>query len=447
MMKRILIPAFGLRLLIAAMAVAFAPSATESLMGVSLDNAHAEEEQKRKKKPRSVPNMNETTYKRLSEVQELMDAEQTDEAILKAEEMVERSRRYNGNELGQIHNILAALYFNKENMEQTIYHYEQVLAQVPDISEGVETGTIYNLAKLYFIDEQYDKAIAYIEDWFTKAENPDPNAYFFMGQVYYQQGKYDEAIDKIELAISIGKERGLTIRENWWSMLRFLYYEQENWDKVLEILEILVRVYPSRAYWLQLAGIYGQLEMEDKQLLTMEAAHVGGFLEKETDLVNYSGLLLQAEVPWRAGKYLQDAVDSEVVESNAKNLQQLGQAYQLAYEVDDAIETLEAAGEKSDDGTIYDRLASLYLDKDRFAECETAAQRALDKGDLKRVYNTEIVLGMCQFNQDRLEEARETFRIAGRHAREAEEERAEEQCRNWISYIDSEKRRREALDI
>ena len=103
-----------------------------------------------------------------------------------------------------------------------------------------------------------DPIAEFIERWIALAENPDPKAYYFTGQVYYQMKDYNNAIQRIELAISMAQERGLDVRENWWSLLRFLYFEQENWDKVLEILEILVKDYPKRSYWMQLAGVYGQ---------------------------------------------------------------------------------------------------------------------------------------------------------------------------------------------
>ena len=207
----------------------------------------------------------------------------------------------------------------------------------------------------------------------------------------------------------MAQSRELTVRENWWAMLNFAHFEMENYDKVIEILEILVRDFPKRQYWIQLAGVYGQEGYEREQLMSFEAAHVAGFLDKESDVMTFGGLLMQNEVPWRGAKYMQAGLDSELVERTPRNLQQIGQAYQLAQEVDSAIGIFEEAGSKSDDGEIYDRLSSLYLEKDEFSKCRTAAERAMDKGGIKKPYNVEIVLGMCQFNLDELREARATF--------------------------------------
>ena len=95
-----------------------------------------------------------------------------------------------------------------------------------------------------------------------------------MGQVYYAMKDYPGATEQIELAISMAEARDmLPIKENWWQLLRFLYFEQDKWDRVLDVLHVLVRDYPKRDYCVQLAGIYGQEGYEREQVLAMEVAH------------------------------------------------------------------------------------------------------------------------------------------------------------------------------
>ena len=94
-----------------------------------------------------------------------------------------------------------------------------------------------------------------MELWLPKAENPGPDPHIFMGQVYYQMKDYRAAIPQIEKGISIAEERGTTVKENWWQLLRYLYYELEDYPKVIEILELMVEQYPKREYWIQLAGM------------------------------------------------------------------------------------------------------------------------------------------------------------------------------------------------
>lgn len=409
-----------------------------------------------RKKLRRIPNINESTFRRLSDAQEFIDAEEYDEAVEVLRALADRPKRYNGAELAQVYNMLAYASYEKDDIDATIRNYELVLAQMPNISEGTETTTLNQLSKLYFqegmkyegeqANQWLQKALGRMQEWMEKAENPGPDAHFYIAQIYYQMKDYERAIERLEKVVELSRERCQQVRENWWTMLQFLYFEQENWPKVIEILEILVKEFPKRAYWVNLASVYGETDQPDKQLWTMEAAHVGGFLEMESDVRTFGGLLLQGEIPNRAAKYLQKGFDDEIVERNVLNLQTLGQAYQLAQDVDKAIPIFEEAGDLAEDGETYDRLAVLYLQKDQFSKCQTAAENALEKGGLKNELATKITLASCQFNLDRLVAARKTFVDVRRAARQQEERSEERNANQWIAYIDSEQRRRAELE-
>ena len=422
-----------------------------------------------RKKRRRVPNITEATFRRLSDAQELVDAALAAydvggaaaaaplwrEAMDFLDSMVERSRRYNGNERGQVHNMLAYVNYELDDIEQTLYHYEQVLAQVPDISEVVENTTLQQLSKLYFQEGNryegdaalpwYRKSLHMMEEWLVRNENPGPEAHFYMAQIYYQMKDFPNAIDRLELVVALAQQREMKVKESWWTMLQYLYFEQENWPKVIGILEILVRDYPKRAYWVNLASVYGEIDQPERQLWTLEVAHAGGFLDQESDLRTFGGLLLQNEIPNRASKYLQMGFDDEIIKPTVTNLQTLGQAYQIGQDVDKAIPVFEEAAELAEDGTNYDRLSALYLEKDEFTKCVSAADNALTKGGLRKPIMTKITKGICQFNLDRLIDARKTFVELRRDAREERARSEERTAGQWINYIDNETKRRAEL--
>ena len=411
--------------------------------GLSSDVAFAAEE---KRKPtRRVPTMSESTYKKLAEAQEFIDAEDYPGALSALNNMLNRSRRYNGNELGAIHNMMAFVHYNMERYDRAITAYEQVLAQGDQIPEGLEVQVIYSLAQLHYTEQNYNDALRYMRLWLSQADNPSPEPHIFMAQVYYQMNDYPAAIEQVETAIEIAQNRGTEVKETWWGLLKYLYFEQDNWARVIDILEILVRDFSKRDYWVQLAQVYGQEGYEDKQIHTYEAAHALGFLNRETDMRNYAGLLMQNEVPYRASKWLQQAVDEGIVEETSKNLQSLGQAYQLAQDVDAAIPVFEKAATKSDDGDIFARLANLYLEKDDYPKCNEAAEKALEKGGLRKPYSTQVIHGMCLFNRDRLTQARRVFVDARANARQANDRSMERMCSRWVAHIDNEKKRRDIL--
>ena len=399
----------------------------------------------KKKKTRRVPTISESIFKKLGEAQELMDAKEYGLAETFLKDMLNRSKKYNGNELGNIHNMLGYIAFLKEDFKGAIYAYEQVLAQGEDVTEGLEVTTLYTIAQLSFVVESYQDALDYMELWISKADNPGPEPRIFMGQVYYQMKDYPNALTQIQNGIRIAQERGTKVKENWWALVAFLFYEKEDFQGYTDTMKILVRDFPKRDYWIRLAGIYGQEGQERLQLNTLQAAYAGDYFETETDFTNLAGLLMQREAPYKAAKILRDGLDREIVKRSDRNLQSYGQAWQLAQEVDEAIPVFEEAAKLSDDGKIYERLAYLYMEDDQYKQCVTSAQGALDKGGLRKLQTMYIVKGMCEYNQNQLKTARKSFVSCRSESRKDKDNNNVRICAQWITFIDREATRQAQL--
>lgn len=404
-------------------------------------------EEEKKQKTRRVPTISAPVFKKLEEAQALIDAKSYPQAEQIIQKMLDAGKgtRYNGNERANLYNMLGYINFAQERYQPAIKAYEQVVASPDDISEGMESGTLYTLAQLNFVSERYAEALKYMEQWLVKANNPGPEPYIFLGQVYYQMQDFRKAVPQIEKGINVARERGTKIKEQWYALLNYLYYEQENWPKVLEILEILVKNWPKRDYWYRLAGIYGQEGNEAKQLHSLEAAYRGGFLDREKDFTTLAGLLMQAEIPYRAAQVMQKGIEDGMIEKTAKNWRSLGQAWQLSQETDKAIDALKASGALDDNGRVYEQLASLYLEKEQFKSCVSAADSALRKGGLRKVQSTHVIRGMCLYNDDKLNSARASFVRARTASREKSDKSSERMSAQWITFIDGESNRRNQL--
>ncbi|MED5348464.1 MAG: hypothetical protein VYE01_10950 [Pseudomonadota bacterium] len=421
-----------------------APINEEGQFGLSPVYA-AEEKSEKKQKTRRVPSLSESVYKKLGEGQEAIDAKDYNLAQEIIQGALDRSRRYNENEIANLHNMLGYIYYLKDDYNGAIREYKIVVNQGEKIPEGLEVTTLYTLAQLSYVQENYDDALYYMEVWITKATNPSSAPRFFLATVYYQMKDYDKAVEQMELGVQIAQERNTTITEQNWSLLTFLYFEKEDWTNVIRVLKILVEEFPKREHWIRLAGVYGQEGFEKEQLYTLEAAYTADFLEKQTDFTNLAGLLMQEEVPYRAAKVLEDGLNRKAVERDAKNLQSLGQAWQLAQEVDKAIPVFEEAAGLADDGKIYERLSYLYLESDQYDKCVDSATGALDKGGLRKDQSVYIVKGMCLFNQNKLTPARTAFVSCRRVARQDKDTANQRICGQWITFIDRESKRQAQL--
>jgi len=413
---------------------------------VGVSAAAAAEEGEEERETRETPAMTERAYKKLSAAQEKID-EDAFPAALEALQEMQDLRGLNEYEKASMWNMYAFVYYQQEDYAKAIDAYKKVISTGGEkIPRGLEESTLYALGQLHFVQEEYGESVQWLQRWFDVAQNPGPRPFIFLAQAYYQLERYRDAIPVVETAMDVARERGQEVKENWWLLLRAMYFELEDWPNVIDVLETLVREFPEKEYYVQLSGIYGQEGDEEKQIATIWAAYIQGLLDKQQEFVNLSGLMVQGQVPYWGARILEHGLEQGVVEESTDHLRQLGQAYQLAQETDLAIPAYRRAAERSDNGELYYRIAQLYLDKDECEPAIEAADSALDKGGLDDKRDAvHVVKGMCQFNLNRLGNALETFRTARRIARNEGDDSTEKNAGQWITYIQNEQRRLEQM--
>jgi len=376
--------------------------------------------------------MREAVYEKLSRAQLAVEAEDWDRAF-DALGDVERMKDLDAHEAAQLHSAYGYAYFARQMYPESIAAYEKVLLQ-EDLAEALAASTRYTLAQLWFHQEDYGKAAGHLERWLAGAENPGPEPYVLMGQASYQLGRPEEAVAHVRRAIAVAGERNLPIRENWYALLRAFYHELEDYPRLVEVLEILVTRFPGKEYWLHLSSAYGQLGDETRQLAAYEAADAQGFLVTNQERLLLAQLLLQAEVPHRAGLVLAAGLEDGTIEGTARNWRLLSQAWTLAQEHRRSIEALTRAAALSDDGELDARIAQGHAMLDDWESAVAAARVALDKG-VESPHELRIMIGMSLFELGRLDEAEAAF-AAARRTPEGRETAVQ-----WLTYIEAERAR------
>ncbi len=251
--------------------------------------------------------MREATYKELAKAQEAAEAERYSEAIAVLDKLGKQD--LNNYERSQTLNLYAYIYYSQDNMPKAINAYEQLLAQ-PDLPEALKTGTVYTLSQLFFSVENWQKSIDHLEWWMTLTNDKENlTAYEMMAQAYYQKEEYRKALVPAQKVISLTQAEGKKVKEHSYLLERVLYYELEDYDRVKGMLKELIKQYPKKQYWIQLASVYGQEEDQRGQLNVLELAYLQGYLNKETEVMTYASLLLNEELPLRAAKVLQKGLD------------------------------------------------------------------------------------------------------------------------------------------
>jgi tetratricopeptide (TPR) repeat protein len=282
------------------------------------------------------------------------------------------------------------------------------------------------------MEEQYGKALTTLDKWFTLETNPPPEPYILKAQVLYNLNRFAEMIPAIETGMQVARQRDKPVKEDWWNLLNFAYFQQENYRKVRDIQKTLLQNWPKARYWKSLAGAYTELGEDEKLIYAYDAAHTQGMLIKDTEFVTMAQLYLQAEVPYKAATLLQEKMDAGVVAKTEKHYRLLSQAWTLAREDEKAIPALKAAAALATDGELDQRLANAYLNIGEYGDCVTSANSALRKGGLKNPDNAQISLGMCLYNLRRYADAKKAFRNAGKVPR------AQRTANQWIRVIDAE---------
>ena len=364
------------------------------------------------------------------------------------------------------------VYFTDGKYNEAIRAYERVINE-PEVTLPIRNAALFTLAQLNLVQEKYDEGIKLILQWMDQVETVTAQSWSLLGQAYFQKEDFNKSMSSMKTAISLAEEEGYKPKENWYVIvaacigeLKKQIGEKESLLQQLDIYEILVNLYPKKLYFIQLGGAYGQLGREKDYMITMKAAHAKDFLNKESEYLALTQLLLLNQNPYWAAQvlvsgqnkiitYTETVLDKNtgkevkvektgpVVKDNEKNLKLLADSWRMAQEVDKAIPVLEKAAVLSKDGKAYVLLGNLYLGEDRMQEAVDAIKKGLKKGKIEKLSQVHLTLGQAYFELQKFEEAKKEFRIAARD----KDKKVKTTANSWIKYTENEEIRVKSLAL
>ena len=352
-------------------------------------------------------------------------------------------------------NAWAFVYFSDGKYDQAMDAYYNLINE-PEVTIGLRVGALLSLGQLHLVQENYKEGIELILQWMNEVEKVTAQSYSLLGQAYYQTGDFRKSLSSMETAVTMAEEEGYKPRENWYVImaacigeLKKEIGEKESLLRQIDIYEILVNLYPKKQYFIQLGGSYGQLGREKDYMITLKAAHQKDFLNKESEYLALTQLLLLNQNPYWAAqvfvsgqKKMITIVDEKteeekvvpVIKDTEKNLKLLADAWRMAQEIDKAIPVLEKAANMSKDGESFVLLGNLYLSEDKVEKAVEAINKGLDKGKVKKLSQVYLTLGQAYFELQKFDEAKKNFRIAARD----KDKKIKQQANNWIKYTENE---------
>jgi len=404
--------------------------------------AHAQKDEREardKQKTKQAQAVSKEVYDKIAKAQEQVDAKDY-QGALRALNSLYNPDKLTEYEQANVLNYIGFIYYNMDDIQNAIRTYERMIA-IPSLEPQMGKQTTYTLAQLYTMEEQYQKALDTLDKWFILETNPAPDPFILKAQNLYQLSRYQEMIEPIENAMRVARARNKPVKEDWYVLLNFAYFQDENYQMVRDIQKILLETWPKKRYWFSLAGAYTELGEDNNLIAAYGSAQDQGMLEKESELVTMAQLYMQAEVPYKAATLLEKEMDTGRVPRSAKNYRLLSQAFMLAQEDERAVPALKEAARLSEDGELDVRLGNTYLNLGNYDECIAAVRNGLRKGGLKSPENAQISLGMCLYNKRQYNDAIAAFRAASKT------QRSRKISQQWIRVIEADVERNRQIRL
>ncbi|MFA5938911.1 MAG: CDC27 family protein [Sinimarinibacterium sp.] len=379
------------------------------------------------------------TYKKMEVAQKAYEAKDYKAGIEALDALKAGEAKLNDYERATLYNLYAATYYAQDKVPKAIESYILVLKQ-PNLPEGLRDGSLYALAQLYFITENYAKAIEVVKKWLSVVAEPSPEGYALLAQAYYQTQKYTEAEQALITSLKISKERGQSPKESALALLRAIYYERKDYAKAAKVLEILVAGHPDNGnYWQQLAGMRGLMDQQREQLKLMHAAYRAKLMRTETDLLNLARLYMVQDAPYPAVRLLTQGMRDKVIAVNADTLQLFAQALAMSKEYEQQIPVLQKLAEMTGEAKHYNFLGQAQLELGRWNEATASFRSALTAKNLDDPASIRMQLGTALYNAGKFNEARTTFIAA------SQSEKYATPANNWVKFVSNEIERRNAV--
>ena len=392
----------------------------------------------RKPPTRVTEKLSPKVYQKIEAAQQALEAKDLAGAEAIMDELKATADKLNDYEKSQMYNFFAAIHYEQGDIAATIADYIAIL-KLDNPPEQIRTNSLFRLAQLYFVQEDYSKAIRVLQEWQKNVDSVRPEAHMLLAQAYYQLEDYEAAKTPVIEAMKEARRRGQALQENWLALLRAVYYELGDYKSAVKVLAQLIQRWPNPSYYKQLSGMLGLMGQQKGQLYVMHAAYTAGMLEGESELLNMARLYMAEDAPYPAIEIIKQGLDNGSIEDNAQNLQLLAQAMALAKDSEGQIPVLKRAAELSGEARQYLYLGQAQISQYQWADAAQSLQKALDIGGLDRPGSVYMQLGTAQYNLKRYSRALQAFKEAAAYEDYAR------QAKQWVSFVNQEIQRERAI--
>src|SRR5690606_20234396 len=155
------------------------------------------------------------------------------------------------------------------------------------------------------------------------------DAYMLVGSSHAELGRLEAALPWVQEAI----RRSEQPNESWHMLELSIHFEQMSYERAAQLLQRMVVLWPSNGrYWEMLASCYLELAADDDALATLMVAYKKDLLQEEAKILNLVRLNMFVDLPYEAGRILEQEMRRGRVEETEANLELLRSAWTAARE-------------------------------------------------------------------------------------------------------------------
>ncbi len=369
--------------------------------------------------------MSERTFKRLASIHESLGARKYQEVVDKLK-VLEKARLSNYED-ALIVQTYGFVYAQQGDYPRGIQYFEQAIA-LDALPDAAQQGMLFSLASLLTGEQQFQKSIDTLIEWFAYELDPNALSYILMATNYVEMERYREALPYVRTAIATNTSKP---NQSWYQLEAAIHFELSDYAAAAATMRAMLTHWPDKLqFWETLAGAYQEQKKDWDALATLTLAYQKGLITDEKKLLNLARLNIFLEDPYTAGRLLEKEMQAGHVARTQKNLELLLTAWKGSREFEAAIAVIDQIAPMTRDGEYYLEKAQLYSERNMWEETISAALRAIDRGGLKRPGTAHVVLGQAYTEIQQYRKALDAFALAQRY-----DNNSRKIARGWIDYV------------
>jgi len=322
--------------------------------------------------------MSEAVYHGVTEATKLLGEKKTQDAIDKLTKLANEGSDF---DKAVVYYNLGFAHSSRNDYASATKAFARAL-ELKSLPSQQHEQLMFNLGQLYVVAQQHDEGIKVLQEYIaTACKPPAAEAHIFLANALVEKKRFKEALPQIDLAIS----KASRPNQSWYEMKLAVAYEMKDYKACAQMLVALIGMAPTKPeYWKQLSSMFFEMKSDMEALAVLALADRQGYIDKPNERKNLYNVYMMLDLPFKAGMYMQDAIDKGKLPPDESNLESVADAWINARELARAEATLKKLAAASEKGEYFFKLGAMYGDNERWKESREMLTKAIEKGGLKR---------------------------------------------------------------